>query len=378
MKTWSIRHLCSFVLLACAAQFAQAASYVVDSVSVKDLGTLGGEDSWAFDINNRGQIVGFAQDATMKRLAVRWSSSGVISDFGMPDSSAFSYAEGINDHGEIVGRFGDPGEFDYRPFYWTLGTGLVEMDRSLFPGDPLDPLYSGKAKAINNYGMIAGVIEKYFTPFTVPCRRSLPVAWKDYTAAPFIVHCSESIDSYNQASDINNSGWIVGTEGTGATTRGFVWKSGVTTHIPNPLFGTQVHGLGINDAGVVVGYASIGTVTRAIRWDGVGVFSTWLPALPGGTSSYAEEINDQNFVAVTSEMLIKDPLLPDEVHDRAFLYHSLLGIYPLPIPRGSRPLETDCSGMSLNNLVASTGVIKVVGACSSRAILWTVVIRKVP
>ena len=109
MKTWSIRHLCSFVLMACAAQFAQAASYVVDSVSVKDLGTLGGEDSWAFDINNRGQIVGFAQDATMKRLAVRWSSSGVISDFGMPDSSAFSYAEGINDHGEIVGRFGDPG-----------------------------------------------------------------------------------------------------------------------------------------------------------------------------------------------------------------------------------------------------------------------------
>jgi hypothetical protein len=136
--------------------------------------------------------------------------------------------------------------------------------------------------------------------------------------------------------------------------------------------------LGINDAGVVVGYASIGTVTRAIRWDGVGVFSTWLPALPGGTSSYAEEINDQNFVAGTSEMLIKDPLLPDDVHDRAFLYHSLLGIYPLPIPRGSRPLETDCSGMSLNNLVASTGVIKVVGACSSRAILWTVVIRKVP
>jgi len=378
MKTWSIRQFVSFMFMACAASFAQAASYVVDSVTVTDLGTLGGANSWATDINNRGQIVGWAKDASMRRLAVRWSSSGVILDLGTPASSAFSYAEGINDVGEVVGRFGDPGEFEYRPFYWSLGTGMVEMDRSLFPGDPLDPLYIGKANAINDAGMIAGVIEKDFTSFDVPCRKSLPVAWKYYTAPPFIVHCSEDLNSYNRAWDINNSGWIVGSEGTGATTRGFVWKSGVTTHIPNPLLGTQVRGSGINDAGVIVGSANLAGATRAIRWDGVAGASTWLPILAGGTSSYAEEINDQNFITGTSEMLIKDPLLPDEVHDRAFLYHSALGIYPLPIPRGSRPLDTDCSGMSLNNRVTTTGVIKVVGACSSRAILWTVVVKKVP
>ena len=377
MKTWSSRQLFSFMFFACAASFAQAASYVVDSVTVTDLGTLGGEDSWATDINNRGQVVGWAQDATMKRLAVRWSG-GAILELGTPASSAFSYANGINDIGEIVGQFGDPGEFDYRPFYWSAGTGMVEMNRSLFPGDPLDPLYIGKANAINNAGMIAGIIEKDFTSFTVPCRKSLPVAWSFSVATPFIVHCPEALNSYNHASDINTSGWIVGSEGTGATTRGFVWKSGVTTHIPNPFLGTQVRGSGINDVGVIVGYANLGGASRAIRWDGVSATSTWLPVLGGGTSSYAEEINDQNFVAGTSEMLIKDPLLPDEVHDRAFLYHSLLGMYPLPIPRGSRPLETDCSGMALNNIVSSTGVIKVVGACSSRAILWTVVVKKVP
>ena len=167
MKTWSIRQLFSFMFMACATSFAQAASYVVDSVTVTDLGTLGGANSWATDINNRGQIVGWAKDASMKRLAVRWSSGGAILELGTPASSAFSYAEGINDVGEIVGRFGDPGEFDYRPFYWSLGTGMVEMNRSLFPGDPLDALYIGKARAINNAGMIAGVIEKDFSSLVI-------------------------------------------------------------------------------------------------------------------------------------------------------------------------------------------------------------------
>ena len=339
MKTRPGRQLGSFLFALLAASLAHSATYYVVSVTATDLGTLGGDQAYAADINNRGTIVGFAKNASMKRLAVRWHA-GIILELGTPASSAFSYADGINDLGEIVGKFGDPSEFEYRPFYWTLGTGMVEMDRSLFPGDPLDPLYVGMAHAINDSGVIVGAINKDFTTFDEPCRKSLPVVWKSAYDAPKIVHCTEDITSYNHASDINNSGWIVGGEGDGSgPTYGFVWKSGVTTHVPNPFLGNQVDASGINEAGVIVGTAKVlGVDPRAILWDGVSATSSWLPVLAGGSVSYATEINDQNFVSGTSNMLIKHPVLPDQVRNRAFLWHTLLGMYPLPVPAGVSPL----------------------------------------
>ena len=41
-----------------------------------DLGTLGGRDSHAEDINNHGQIVGGSEDASQQRWAVVWTMSG--------------------------------------------------------------------------------------------------------------------------------------------------------------------------------------------------------------------------------------------------------------------------------------------------------------
>jgi hypothetical protein len=38
------------------------------------------------------------------------------------------------------------------------------------------------------------------------------------------------------------------------------------------------------------------------------------------------------------------------------------------------PTTTTCDGNSLNNRVASSGVIEVVGRCGSRAIRWTVTV----
>src|SRR5688572_10197955 len=377
MKTRPGRQLGSFLFALLVASLAHSAIYYVESVTTTDLGTLGGDRSSATDINNRGDIVGYAKDAGMERFAVRWHA-GVIQELGTPATSAFSYAMGINDLGEIVGMFGDPGGFEYRPFFWTLGTGMVEMDRSLFPGDPLDPLYIGKAFAINNSGMIAGVVEKDFTTFTVPCRKSLPAIWDNAYAASEIVHCAEDIGSYNRASDINNSGWIAGSEGDGSgPTYGFVWKSGITTHIPNPFFGNEVDANGINEAGVIVGSAKIlGVSTRAIIWDGVSATSTWLPVLAGGSVSHATEVNDQNFVSGTSEMLITHSTLPSQVRNRAYIWHTGLGMYRLPVTPGLTARTTDCYGNSLNNRVSSTGVIKVVGACGPRAVLWTVVVKK--
>ena len=226
--------------------------------------------------------------------------------------------------------------------------------------------------------MIAGVVEKDFTSFTRPCR-VLPLSSGINAMPQKIVHCG-NVDSYNHAWDINNSGWIVGSQGDGSgPTYGYVWKAGVTTHIPNPVFGSELDAYGINETGVVVGSAMIlGVTQRAILWDGASASSSWLPVLAGGSTSHATEINDQNFVSGTSQMLITRPILPGQVRNRAFLWHTLLGMYPLPVQPGVSPLTTACSDSSLNILVSSTRVIKGVGSCGKRAILWTIVVRKSP
>src|ERR1044071_6053757 len=150
--------------------------FYIDRVKVTDLGTLGGVEANALDINNRGVIVGYSKDTTMTRRAFRWSG-GVMTDLGTPTSSARAIAQGINDRDEIVGFYGDPDEFNYQAFYWSAGTGVVTLNRSLYPSEPFDSSYIATAKAINNQGVIVGKIEASGTDHDVPfepCYRSLP------------------------------------------------------------------------------------------------------------------------------------------------------------------------------------------------------------
>ena len=347
--------------------------FYVDRVKVTDLGTLGGVEANALDINNRGVIVGYSKDTTMTRRAFRWSG-GVMTDLGTPTFSARAIAQGINDRDEIVGFYGDPDEFNYQAFYWSAGTGVVTLNRSLYPSEPFDSSYIATAKAINNQGVIVGKIEASGTDHDVPfepCYRSLPVRWTSKIAMPQILHCTDSGDGPNGASDINGAGWAVGYEYNGSDPdNGFLWKSGVTTHIPSPLFGNQPRGAGINEAGMTVGSASFfGSTPIAMRWSGSGA-SEWLGTLSGGSRSGASEVNDQGFVSGTSEMLISG----STVKDRAFLWHPDFGMFALPLPAGMTPTSTTCDGNALNNRVATSGIIEVVGRCGSRAIRWTVTV----
>jgi probable HAF family extracellular repeat protein len=69
-----------------------------------DLGTLpGGNYSSATGINNRGQVVGVANDANGLDHAFLFED-GVMTDLGtLPGGSEFSQATGINDRGQVVG-----------------------------------------------------------------------------------------------------------------------------------------------------------------------------------------------------------------------------------------------------------------------------------
>ena len=90
--------------------------------------------------------------------------------------------------------------------------------------------------------------------------------------------------------------------------------------------------------------------------------------MPGGSFSYAQEVNDQDFVAGTSDTTIT----ASTVKQRAFLWHPDFGFHALPLPAGMTATSTSCGGSSLNNRVTSTGNIQVVGHCGTHAIRWTV------
>lgn len=153
---------------------------------MEDLGTLGGGFSNAFDVNDRGQVVGFSL-ADYYLRAFLWTERDGIVDLGAPETG-FSWAAGINGRGEVVGRgvhallwsregeirdlgtlgtglrsraddVNDRGDVvgsseltpdgEWHAFVWTEENGLVDL--GTLPGAS-----SSEAVAINNRGQIVG------------------------------------------------------------------------------------------------------------------------------------------------------------------------------------------------------------------------------
>ena len=87
---------------------------------VVDLGTLGGNATFALDINDRGAVTGNSRTGatTLPLIAFRWKSGEMISLGVLPGSNAFSRGYAINNAGVIVGESDDNVP---RAFRWKAG-----------------------------------------------------------------------------------------------------------------------------------------------------------------------------------------------------------------------------------------------------------------
>jgi probable HAF family extracellular repeat protein len=375
----------------------QAPTYFVRSVTVSDLGTLGGGEAQARDINQLGEIVGWStlpdgrQRAFFYRDARMREVTAGLHEFSLD-------AWGINARSEIVGSALYEPDWEGRAFYVPGDdpAGFRFLDDELEEGWPSHCRWESVATAIADTGIIVGSawIDSAVHPTPHECRGAAGVMqWPFATAR---VERIPGTGGYDESAwDVNDRGDAVGKNWEWGN-NGARWSGGVTTIVPPPAASATVgwegdnKAFGINDRGYVAGGHDGRRLVKggiwqpfvaASLWSGISPHAISLGTLPTGRVAYAMDVNEQNFAAGYSDTARVVTTKTFQVND-AFLWHKHFGMVALPRLPASRTLSA-CEAHALNDLYLGSsneeGWVQVVGFCfagpspgARRAVRWDV------
>ncbi len=219
------------------------------------LPTVGGNNGQASAINNRGQVVGYAENGAVDStcppgttnnrvdLPVLWNK-GKAHPLPTIGSDPDGVAYGINNQGQAVGYSGTCTAANYA-VVWENGTATPLPDL----GDP-----GAIAYAINSHGQIVGqAVNSDGTP--------LAALWHNNTVTALGGLLPGDIATF--ATSINNRGEVVGSafnSNSGASwSHGLLWRNGVMTDL-NTVFPASSHlyvisASNINERGQIAGMA---------------------------------------------------------------------------------------------------------------------------
>ncbi|WP_084284886.1 hypothetical protein [Solirubrobacter soli] len=258
------------------------------------LGTLGGRlyrVAWAYDVNNRSEIVGRARDGSPvnpTERAVLWTPEGFMVDLGSLPNTDHAMAAAINDRGEVVGTSGEGGSNSIggHAFLWTPAGGMIDL--GTLPGASV----SG-ATDVNDNGQVVG--------WSYVGNDAHAFLW---TKARGMVDLGTlpGTDS-SSATAINNRGQVVGVSGD----RPFLWSPETGMTALDLLPGATGGGaLAINDQGQVAG-TNLFPYTpekseRAVLWGADTTPPTAkLTALPG------EKLKDVRTRGLRLQLTVSEP-----------------------------------------------------------------------
>jgi uncharacterized membrane protein len=197
------------------------AFYWKDGV-MQDIGTLpGGTDAAAALINERGEVVGWSYTNSTPSAACAFplTTGTFIWDKknGMQDIGGFggtcTTAYDLNNRGRVVGSSNNPGDAMNLAFVWDRATGMTELTTA----------GAGSAFAVNDAGEIAGYGYAPDGQYGAILWRETGGKWQ--TTYLGLLH---SGDDFAAAWSINASAQVVGNSGPngGLTTLPFLWEDG--------------------------------------------------------------------------------------------------------------------------------------------------------
>lgn len=211
--------------------------------SMIDLGTLGGSSSGADGMNAAGQVVGYARIPSELQHAFLYSG-GVMSDLGTLPGGGRSWALDINDSGQIVGFAAIAPEYGAPEHAFVYDHGQM-VDIGTLPGGT-----SSWGNSINNQGKIVG-----------GCSLPGGTTRAFLYSKGMMTDLGSLGGPSSQAYDINGQGDIVGSSTNALQAPlAFLYSNGVMTDLNTQLDATGAgwqlgEARGINDSGQIVASA---------------------------------------------------------------------------------------------------------------------------
>jgi len=257
--------------LAQSAVAGTSLGVVARPASIVDLGTLGGNSSTAYGLNDLGQIVGSSDTGQRTSHAFLWEA-GRMTDLDSGDARD-SAAYSINNAVQIAGVYSAP-DRNTRGFLYSAGTVTV-----------LSQAPHGRASGINNAGQIVGDLA------TEPASARQAFLWNAGT----VVDLGTLGGAGSEARAINDSGQIVGTAHLdGGAMHAFLYTGTGLTDL-GTLGGKNSMAYGIDNAGEVIGVSQTAEngVQHAFLYRQGAM--TDLGTL-GGNESQANGINDSGWI----------------------------------------------------------------------------------
>lgn len=201
-----------------------------------DLGTTGSEYSYATEMNNAGQVVGYSGVVgPYREQQVGFVyADGRMSSVGLQGSTfGYSIAIDINDAGQVVGHYAD----DYLRTHAYLYENGGMQDIGTLGGR------WSLASAINDHGAVVGTSE-------IAVGGDHGFMW----ANGVMTDLASPENKANSATDINNAGDIIGTDGGAAV----IWRDGTMYSVRDylvPGSGFAIEAVSkINDRGHILGW----------------------------------------------------------------------------------------------------------------------------